>query len=235
MPFDFIHHYEILDSTQDEIFRFAENGAASGTIVIADSQTSGRGRNQRRWISPEGGLYFSLLLREEEISKDACMIPLITGIALHDALRKMGIETQIKWPNDIVALDKKLAGILCEKKNKVFGIGIGINLTSAPLESSISVSQLYIPGIPIPEKREIVSMFTECFREKLNEDEDTILKKINLVLYGINREACYESRNVMILGIAENGGLKIKMQDKIFVLLSGEVHPYGYLGKGKIE
>lgn len=130
-----ILRFDSLPSTNLEAAKRAAEGAAEGLCVVAAEQTAGRGRRQRQWISPAGaGLYFSILLRPQ---LDQSLWPLLTltaAVAAHDALREAySLESDIKWPNDILVDDKKLCGILAETVDTPTGravvIGIGINLT----------------------------------------------------------------------------------------------------------
>jgi BirA family biotin operon repressor/biotin-[acetyl-CoA-carboxylase] ligase len=114
----------------------ASRGAKEGTAVVADEQTAGRGRLQRTWTSPKGaGLYFSILLRPK-ISQDRwSLITFMAALAVSDALQEAcELKTEIKWPNDLLAGERKICGILAEiietEAGRAIVLGIGINLTS---------------------------------------------------------------------------------------------------------
>lgn len=130
-----IVRFESLPSTNTELSRLASEGAQEGLSIVADEQTAGRGRLQRAWSSPKGaGLYFSILFRP---TIPACHWPLITfmaALAATDALKEAsGLQTDIKWPNDLLSGDRKICGILAEAIETPTGravvVGIGINLT----------------------------------------------------------------------------------------------------------
>ena len=127
--------FESLPSTNLEAARRALEGAPEGLCVVAAEQTSGRGRLGRKWLSPKGaGLYFSVVLRPTIPQSLWPLLTLMTAVAVHDALlESCELETDIKWPNDIVAGQKKLCGILAETVDTAGGsavvMGIGINLT----------------------------------------------------------------------------------------------------------
>ena len=130
-----ILRFDSLPSTNLEAARLAGDGAAEGLCVVAREQTAGRGRLQRQWVSPQGaGLYFSILLRPQFDLSLWPLLTLLASVAVHDALREAcGLGTDIKWPNDILANEKKLCGILAETvetpQGRAVVIGIGINLT----------------------------------------------------------------------------------------------------------
>ncbi len=119
------------DSTQDEVRRMAAEGAPTGTVVVATRMGEGRGTHGRTWHAPEGGLYISLLLRE---AFDPGMLTMALGNAVADVLEVAGAEPRIKWVNDVLVDDKKIAGILVEAESVgdtidhvIAGIGINVN------------------------------------------------------------------------------------------------------------
>ncbi len=128
--------YESLPSTNTEVARLAVDGAEEGVSVVADEQTAGRGRLQRAWSSPKGaGLYFSILLRPKLALDRWPLITFVAALATGDALLEASeVQTDIKWPNDLLANDRKICGILAEAIETPAGravvLGIGINLTN---------------------------------------------------------------------------------------------------------
>ncbi|HET6973652.1 MAG TPA: biotin--[acetyl-CoA-carboxylase] ligase [Pyrinomonadaceae bacterium] len=127
--------FESLPSTNTELARRASEGAAEGLAIVAEEQTAGRGRLQRAWSSPKGaGLYFSILLRPTIPQNYWPLITFMAALAVGDALREAaGVETDIKWPNDLLSGERKICGILAEAIDTPLGraviLGIGINLT----------------------------------------------------------------------------------------------------------
>jgi len=133
MKFD-IHRFSSCPSTNDVARDLALRGAAEGTVVVADEQTSGRGTKNRRWFSPRGkGLYVSLILRPR--GGGLSLMPLAAGVAVSEALEKVcRLEARLRWPNDVVWEGKKLGGILCESGflgNRpdyvILGVGLNVN------------------------------------------------------------------------------------------------------------
>ena len=150
--------FESLPSTNLEAARQATEGAPEGLCVVASEQTSGRGRLGRQWLSPRGtGLYFSILLRPTLPQSSWPLLTLMAAVAVHDALlESCELQTDIKWPNDIVAAEKKLCGILAETVDTAGGsavvVGIGINLTEhafPPELQSVATSIQGISGGPV--------------------------------------------------------------------------------------
>ena len=145
------HYFGTLKSTQDELRRLAEAGAPEGTVVLAERQTAGRGRQGRRWQSPGGGLYFSLLLRPAYPLDRLPLLPLAAGVGL---VRAAGVGG-LKWPNDLsVFVDgelKKLGGVLLEAQ--VLGeelhyalLGVGLNVAEGGLPDEAAGLLRFLPG-----------------------------------------------------------------------------------------
>jgi BirA family transcriptional regulator, biotin operon repressor / biotin---[acetyl-CoA-carboxylase] ligase len=131
-----ILRFDSLPSTNTEAARQAALGAPEGLCIVAREQTAGRGRQQRVWASPkDAGLYFSIVLRPRFDVRAWPLITLAAALAVRDALRDAcALETDIKWPNDLLAGGRKLCGILAETSETTRGravvVGIGINLTN---------------------------------------------------------------------------------------------------------
>ena len=130
-------YYPELDSTNRLAREMALQGAEPGTVIRAGRQSAGRGQYERGFASPEGGLYFSLILRPSAAVREAAMLTLAAGLGCRDALGELcGIEAMIKWPNDLYAADRKIAGILSEYvtgqgvAEALVVVGVGVNLNS---------------------------------------------------------------------------------------------------------
>src|SRR5215207_5531191 len=107
--------FDVLDSTNTEALRQAKLGAEEGVCVIARQQTSGRGRYGRVWVSErDAGLYFSIILRPKLDTQYLPLITLMAGVAVHETLKHFRILPDIKWVNDVLVDEKKIAGILAE-------------------------------------------------------------------------------------------------------------------------
>src|SRR5574337_489349 len=128
-------------STNTLAMEMASRGAADGTVVVAEMQTGGRGRLGRKWISPPGNLYLSVILRPDIPTHRAPLITLMGAVAASSAIRAAcGLPAAIKWPNDILLSGKKVSGLLTEMsaepdrvKHIVLGIGVDVNMDLAEL------------------------------------------------------------------------------------------------------
>jgi BirA family biotin operon repressor/biotin-[acetyl-CoA-carboxylase] ligase len=131
-----IHLFREVDSTNNVAQELASEGAEEGTIVIAESQRSGKGRWGKEWVSPEGGVWMTIILRPDVVPNRAPQLTLMTGVAVAQTLIQVyDLDVGIKWPNDILIGDKKVCGILTEVKTKngkvdhvLVGIGIDLNV-----------------------------------------------------------------------------------------------------------
>jgi len=145
-------------STNDDARALALDGAPEGTAVLAAAQTDGRGRLGRAWSSPPGGVYVSVVLRPAVETPEAIVLPLVVGLGVARGLDTLGVQTLLKWPNDLLCLDgRKVAGVLLEGLSEGWLIswivaGVGINVRSAPdPERSASVDELFGRRVPLAD------------------------------------------------------------------------------------
>ena len=153
--------YDAVDSTNLVLKNLAREGAEDGTVVVADSQGTGRGRMERAFFSPPGkGIWVSILLRPTFLPQDAPKCTLMAAVAVARAMEAFGLRAEIKWPNDILHDGRKLVGILTEMSAEMdrvnyVVIGIGINVNIAPEDfpaelRSIATSLMQMKGAPMP-------------------------------------------------------------------------------------
>lgn len=172
------YKYGEVDSTNRVLADLARAGAPEGTAVVAESQSAGRGRQGRQWISPAGvNLYCSVLLAEAASTSVTAWFPLLAAVAVARAItHKTGLHATLKWPNDVEVsregVERKIAGILAEAigveqgKRRAVVVGIGVNV-NAPIESfppelqSRATSLLIEKGRPIDRARLLASVFLE--------------------------------------------------------------------------
>jgi BirA family biotin operon repressor/biotin-[acetyl-CoA-carboxylase] ligase len=141
-----IRVFEETNSTNDVAEKLARDGAKEGVVVFAESQTRGRGRLGRKWISPpRKGLWFSVLLRPDLRPQAATQLTVVAATALLRAIREQtGLIPEIKWPNDILIGSRKVAGVLTELsaeldhvKHLILGIGVDVNLTASEFPAEL--------------------------------------------------------------------------------------------------
>ena len=163
--------FDSLPSTNLEAAQRAREGAAEGLCIVASEQTAGRGRLGRQWLSPrDAGLYCSTLLRPHFAQNLWPVITLMSAVAVHEALLgACALQTDIKWPNDILHDEKKLCGILAEIVETPAGraiiVGIGINLTnnSFPPELVATATSVSQATSRPPNLEQVLARLQECF------------------------------------------------------------------------
>jgi BirA family transcriptional regulator, biotin operon repressor / biotin---[acetyl-CoA-carboxylase] ligase len=154
-------------STSDLALKAADSGAPHGSLFVAEVQTKGRGRHGHTWTSPAGeNLTFSILLRPEIDAARANGLALVVGLAVRAAAaaRVPGAKIAIKWPNDVVAPRRKLAGILVESRLKgslldavVVGVGLNVGMRSMPDEIAAVATSLALLGDAAPNREEVLA------------------------------------------------------------------------------
>jgi len=139
-----IHHVSCTTSTQDDARRMLdENQLTVGDVLVAAEQSAGRGRFGRRWISPRGGIYATIICPME------AHVSLNAGLAIARTLRDAGIDVTLKWPNDVLVNHRKLAGVLVEQHGPHALVGMGLNLRIAPHEEATCLADyLNLPEEP---------------------------------------------------------------------------------------
>lgn len=143
-----------LTSTNDLAKERAREGASEWSVITADEQTAGRGRQGHGWASPPGNLFLSVILRPHLGPRQALLIPLAAGVAIAEAVGELGVEARLKWPNDVLADGKKLAGILVEgsglgtaEASVVVGVGMNLTMTADEAPSEIRESAISIRAL----------------------------------------------------------------------------------------
>lgn len=158
-------------STNESLRKLADKGAPEGTILVAKSQSAGRGRYGRTWQSPPGNLYLSLLLRPDCPPMQALQLGFVAGVALGDALAAVvpvSVPVQHKWPNDILLGGRKAAGILLESgttggaKLDWLVVGMGVNVASAPRDMAFPATALADHGCT-PDPSDLIAPVAHAF------------------------------------------------------------------------
>lgn len=149
---DAIRHVAATGSTNADLLALAGSGAHEGSWLRADRQLAGRGRQGRAWISPEGNLYASTLVRLRPTDPPAPGLSLVAGVALHEALAAFlgnAARPVLKWPNDVLVGGAKVAGILLERSDDAVVVGFGVNLATCPAGLGRPITSLADLGIPV--------------------------------------------------------------------------------------
>jgi len=239
-----VHFARETDSTNLWIKRLAKGGAPEGTLALAEFQSAGRGRLGRSWEVPEGtSVMMSILLRPKFEPQYAPMLTLVMGMAVAKAVKKLGFDVSIKWPNDVVVSHKKICGILTEMGVRdgkidyaVIGVGINVNIREFPEEMADKATSLYlesgrefdrsqIPGLVMEAFEEYYEKFAAtCDLSGLKEEYESILANYDQPVRVLAKEP-YEG---VARGITDGGELLVEKTDGTIVAVSaGEVSVRG--------
>lgn len=237
-----IHLYKELESTNTTAKKFVEQDAKEGTIIIAESQTAGRTRKHDGWVSPEGGIYMTMILRPEVSLKEASKLTIVTGVAIAKTLHDVfDIDVGIKWPNDLLIGNKKICGILTEAvtdydeiKAVLVGIGVDVNFDEDKLPDKLKDVATSVKAELDTEynRAEIIKEFFKVFEELYEQYKKHDFKYIvsewrKLSTTTGNRVKVYTGRKVIYadaVGITNEGALIIEHEDgKLEKVISGEI------------
>ena len=239
-----VHFARETDSTNLWIKRLAKEGAPEGTLALAEFQSAGRGRLGRSWEVPEGtSVMMSILLRPKFEPQYAPTLTLVMGMAVAKAVKNLGFDVSIKWPNDVVVSHKKICGILTEMGVRdgkidyaVIGVGINVNIKEFPEEMADKATSLYlesgkefdrsqIPGLVMEAFEEYYEKFAAtCDLSGLKEEYESILANYNQPVRVLAKEP-YEG---VARGITDGGELLVEKTDGTIVAVSaGEVSVRG--------
>ena len=178
-----IYYFNTIDTTQNFAMKIASKKNENGSIVISKKQTGGRGRMKRKWKSPVGGIWMSIIVHPKFDVTYTTLIPIAASLALCIAIEKtLKINTKLKWPNDITLKGKKVAGVLTDAsitsnhiESVVLGIGINFKINPNELESSIKKTPNFYGVTTLVKKNESMVPLIKQFLYEL----ENVLKLIN--------------------------------------------------------
>jgi BirA family transcriptional regulator, biotin operon repressor / biotin---[acetyl-CoA-carboxylase] ligase len=213
-------HHRLTDSTNERAKELALAGAPHGTLVTADEQTAGRGRQGREWTAPpRSAVLMSVVLRELDE-----MLPLAAAVAVAEAVP---VEAVIKWPNDIWIDGRKVAGILVEGRPQegwaVLGVGLNVSAEAFPAELAESATSLYLSGIEARTESVLASILRQL---------DDWLGTPPARILGAWRErdalkgerVRWSGGDGVANGIDDSGALVVETSTGLVTLDAGEVH-----------
>lgn len=239
-----IFYHGTTSSTNLVAKALASEGSPEGSVVVADSQTVGRGRMGRTWVSPSGvNLYFSLILRPGVPSIRVPQLTLLVAAAIHQALSSIDfvIAPSIKWPNDILLNGKKVCGVLCEMQSEpdythfvVVGIGINVNQSELPYELQDIATSLFLETGLLFSRPKLLASVLNHFEPLY--DAWLMQEDLSFILPYLERYSLLQSKQVTIdqlkrtisgtvSGISSGGELVLEGADgEMIFISSGEAH-----------
>ena len=188
-----VYYFDSIDSTQNFALKIASKDNENGTVIISKKQTGGKGRMKRKWVSPVGGIWMSVIIHPDFDISNTTLVPIATSLALCKAIEKTTkIKPELKWPNDITMKGKKVAGILVDtsiQSNKieslVLGIGINFKIKQEKLKKIIVNSPNYYGATTLVKKNESALHLVQQFLYEL----EVIFQWINS---GLTKKIIYE-------------------------------------------
>lgn len=241
--------YDTLDSTNLEIRRQGEAYAPHGMTVFTEEQTMGKGRRGRNWVGKPGvGIWMSFLLRPKIAVEHSSMLTLIAALAVTRAVREeTGIESKIKWPNDIIVGEKKICGILTELSAQmdelnyiVVGIGINANIEAFSAELKEKATSLYLESGNKVHRASLAAQVLKTFElyyEEFLKTEDLklVMEEYNSLLVHMNQKIKVirgsKEEHFISRGINDQGELMVEDDyGRKSAVISGEVSVRGILG-----
>lgn len=237
-----IIYFENVDSTNNIA---KKNSYENGTLIIAETQTKGKGRMGREWISEKNsGIYMSFVLIPKIPAERINILTLIAGLSVCEVLNEMyPVSFEIKWPNDIVTEGKKVCGILTEgvisqtESKAIVGIGINVNNKYFPDDLKEKATSLYLLTGRIFERENIIRKISDTFEKNYFDfiNSKPLMEKYEKLCVNINREIVAIKDGMEIhataIGITDTGELTVKKEDGTTLNInSGEVSVRGIYG-----
>jgi len=233
-----VHYFRTLESTNLFAKELIKKKAEEGTIVVADIQTKGRGRKDRSWFSPEGGLWFSVILYPNIPTQYAMLITMATSISIVQAIKELtGLSAVIKWPNDLLLEGKKICGILTELDAEldrinysVVGVGINVNnvLEDELCNKANSIFNIYNSKISRVDLLRLIIKYLDVNYAKLISNDYNYIRELwfeNTDIIGRNVRLKLEKYEIegIVIDIDDTGALILENIDKKIKIVSGDL------------
>jgi len=210
-----IHILNKVNSTNSWAF---DNLTRVNDSVLSFEQFEGRGRGNRSWISPFGGLYFSFLSKRHQL------LPFISSVSIIQALPDLGSQLRLKWPNDIILDGKKLGGVLCQDDGRVAIIGMGLNFDNTPpLSNSISLSDRNLTV----DKTIFLKDFLRHFKANFALSNENIISRYSVYDCLLTCQITWGTSSGIAKSINQDGSLHVVTADSSMDLYSEDVHLEG--------
>ncbi len=240
-----VYYFEEIDSTQNFAEQIALDEKENGTIVIAEKQTAGKGRLDRKWTSPKGGIWFSLIIHPKFDVSTSTLVPIAGAVALAKAIKNtLNIDVSVKWPNDITLNGKKVAGMLVDASFQannidylILGIGINFDIDAKKIEKRLSksanfygVNSLRKKDDSTPPKillREFLVQFEKILIQLNKGEKAKIVKEWTKKADKIGKKVSINTSDGKISGVAQgidnDGALKLKTSKGVKKIFVGDV------------
>ncbi|MBR5904109.1 MAG: biotin--[Alphaproteobacteria bacterium] len=211
--------FDKITSTQDYAHDLIAKGSAKNKMVItALTQTAGRGKYRRTWVSRRGNLYASFILKSPE--RDPRLAYAI-GVAVSETLISFGLEPQIKWPNDVLIDGKKISGTLIEYADNFVIVGIGININSCPNIKEYQTTKMN--KYAKVEVKDVLNVLMKKIDKWHNADFVIVRDRWMILSSALNKIIKYHGKPAEIIGLNEDGGLVLRDGEKYILTYGDEI------------
>ena len=227
-----VYYFNTISTTQNFAIKIASENNENGTVIISKKQTGGRGRMKRKWKSPVGGIWMSIIIHPKFDVSYATLVPIATSLALCIAIEKiLKIKPELKWPNDVTLKGKKIAGILIdtsivsnEIENMVLGIGINFKIKPHELASTIKKTPNFYGVTTLVKKNEKALPFVQQFLYELENVFQLInSRRIRKIKSEWTKRSSTIGRNVSIITSEGNvNGKAVKIDNDGALIIKGK-------------
>ena len=240
-----VYYFDSIDSTQNQALKIANEPENNGAVIIAATQTGGKGRTGRKWISPKGGIWFSIILHPKFDISITTLFPIASSLALSKAIENtFEITPELKWPNDLTIKSKKIAGILVDaafESNKieslVLGVGINFNVDIKAIKKTLKDTPNFYGVSSLSEQNKKVKpiQLVQNFFVELEKIYELLNKKqTKKIILEWTKRSSTLGKNVEInttdgkikgkaTKIDEDGALIISNKSKTYKVIAGDV------------
>ncbi len=212
--------FDKIPSTQDAAHDLiADHKASNKTVIVAQTQTNGRGRYNRNWISKPGNLYASFIYKNPERDPK---LSYAVAVAVADTLITFGLNPQIKWPNDILINDEKISGILIEYSASFVIIGIGINIKHCPQNLNYKTTKMC--NCSDASVQDVLAVLIKKLDKWRNADFAIVRERWMDMAIGINETVTYQGKTATLIGLNENGALVLRCGTNYLLIYGDEIN-----------
>jgi BirA family biotin operon repressor/biotin-[acetyl-CoA-carboxylase] ligase len=239
------YYFDSIDSTQNQALKMADNLENNGAIIVAEKQTEGKGRSGRKWVSPKGGIWFSIILQPKFDISITTLFPIASALALSIAIEKVfKISPELKWPNDLTIKSKKLAGMLVDVslesnkiKNLVLGVGINFDVNVKQIEKTLKGTPNFYGVASLCEQKNKIKpvQLVQTFLLELEKIYELLNKKqIKKIISEWTKRSSTIGKNVELnvidgkikgkaIKIDEDGALVVLDNNKTSKIIAGDI------------
>jgi len=240
-----VYYFDSIESTQSQALKMASDPANNGAVIIASKQTSGKGRSGRKWISPKGGIWISIILQPKFDISIATLFPIASALALAVAIEKtFSITPELKWPNDLTINGKKIAGILVDaslESNKieslVLGVGINFNVNVKEIKKMLKETPNFYGVTSLSEHKIDIKpiQLVQAFLVELERIYKTLnTKQIKKIISEWSKRSSTIGKNVELntvnerikgkaIKIDDDGALVVSDNNKTHRVIAGDI------------